>query len=487
MWYGVRAFLPGAVSLFRLLAAPLSSVVLVLAACGGDPSLEATLETEDFADDVSTDEGPLGSDLADRSCQVVVRESARARLKSGAFATSCESSGTCHQIFDTFIEVPLSLAQITGAKVGLSYRSSRSSTWRKVTGSKVSGGAPGFQRYRARMSRGTYTTNLSYEEIQAVTFELAAFYTGPDGKRLFDHNRNGGELDNVRFSSAHDFALKDDASVCHGNEAHRGTVRFTRELERQQQRGAIVAGGKLHIDYDLYRLPGCMGSTYNGLAAWSTIASGRFLPGGQTFEAQVKGSADYSGRDFYSLPVEVDVPQDATGVELWFMTSGRQCSSAWDSNDGRNFYFPVAKTAPAPVAWAGNLGGSFARDCAHRDGLADPVKIDSYVMERACSFVDVEVYVDGLTAQSERPELLIAQAVWSKDGQMPTYSHLRYVGRSGNNYRYQWDLPRADMKYTAWQELRYSFRFSTDGRNFFRVGRAAGPDGGATKVVAKDF
>src|SRR5688500_14964809 len=48
----------------------------------------------------------------------------------------------------------------------------------------------------------------------------------------------------------------------------------------EEQRGAIVRGGQLVVEYDLYRMTDCHSSTYAGQQAWNTLAYVRFLPGG---------------------------------------------------------------------------------------------------------------------------------------------------------------------------------------------------------------
>ncbi len=263
------------------------------------------------------------------------------------------------------------------------------------------------------------------------------------------------------------------------------TVRFFTGWT-QEQRGAIVRGGQLVVDYDLYRMTDCHNSTYAGQQAWDTLAYVRFQPGGQLFSGSVKQAT--GSTTFVNKPFIVTVPTDATRVETWFFTSGRTCTSRYDSNYGNNYSFPVEAQSPAAVGWAGDWGGSFARDCVHRDGLADPIVIDSYVMQRACKWVDADVYVPGVTdAATARPELVQAQVEFSVDGGPLQYKWLSYQGRVGNNHRWRWDLASEPLNYTTWAQYSFAFRYSTDGVSWYRVALGTGPSGGATRTVQRAF
>ncbi|GHG95136.1 DUF6209 family protein [Comamonas sp. JC664] len=252
------------------------------------------------------------------------------------------------------------------------------------------------------------------------------------------------------------------------------------------QHGAIVRGGQLVVDYNLYRMTDCHLSTYNGVQVWDTLAYVRFLPSGQLFSGSVKQAT--GGTTFEKKPFEVTVPSDATSVELWFLTAGRTCTQRYDSNYGQNYAFPVEAQAPSAVVWAGDWGGSLARDCEHRDGLADPIVIDSYVMERACKFVDADVYVPGVTdAATARPEYIHAQVEFSVDGAATQYKPLAFQGRVGNNYRYRWNLASEPLAYTPWSAYAFGFRYSTDGVSWYRIANGEGPSGGAARTLQRSF
>ena len=93
---------------------------------------------------------------------------------------------------------------------------------------------------------------------------------------------------------------------------------------------------------------------------------------------------------------------------------------------------------------------------------------------------------DGKDGQSEHPERLLAQVVFSADGGAEQQAWLTHVGRVGNNYRFRWELPRETLVHTAWQRYDHAFRFSTDGQSWYRIGQAEGPEGGAPRTLERD-
>ena len=266
----------------------------------------------------------------------------------------------------------------------------------------------------------------------------------------------------------------------------RATVRFHAGWA-EEQRGAIVRGGQLVVEYDINRMTQCQGATAYGQPAWNTQASVLFQPGGQLFTGPMVAHDYWQTGTSQAIPFEVTVPSDATSVEIWFYHSGNGCAGVYDSDYGANYPFAVEAQAPASVVWAGDWGGSFSRDCVHQNGLADPIVIDSYVRERACKFVDADVYVPGLTdGATERPAYVQAQVEFSVDGGATQYAWLSYQGRVGNNYRYRWALPY-EVTLANWSAYQYAFRYSTDGVNWFRIALSDGPTGGAARTLQRAF
>jgi hypothetical protein len=249
----------------------------------------------------------------------------------------------------------------------------------------------------------------------------------------------------------------------------------------------------MDLYYEYPRLPDCRAS--NTFApAWDIEAQGRFLPGGQEFRGSVVAfPIDERGLrhdDPHPGTLRVEVPEEATSVEIWFWNWSAMSSpcQAWDSQFGTNYRFEVVAASPSPVVWAGDWGNGLTRECSHRLGLDDPILLDSYLMERACLDLYADVYIPGLTdGWSLRPELVQAQVELSRDGGEPTTSWLSFVGRVGNNYRYRWTLPREELRRVEWNELGYAFRFSTNGVDWYRLATAAGPEGGAPRTITRDF
>jgi hypothetical protein len=223
----------------------------------------------------------------------------------------------------------------------------------------------------------------------------------------------------------------------------------------QVQRGAIVRGGHVDVVYERSRLPaGCADAT--------VFANAQFRPGGERF----------SSDEAFGF----DVPAAAQSVDLWFHALSPTCDY-WDSNYGRNWRFPVVATAPAAVGWAGDWGSSTNRACAHAPGVPQPITIDEYMRERACIFVDADVWIPGVTdVSAPHPEWILAEVEWAKDAQAPSDAWLEYQGIVGHNARFRWSVPYEVRNLADWSTVRYAFRFSSDGSTWTRVAQASGAD-----------
>jgi hypothetical protein len=117
---------------------------------------------------------------------------------------------------------------------------------------------------------------------------------------------------------------------------------------------------------------------------------------------------------------------------------------------------------PATIGWVGDWGSSTDRACTWQPGVADPIVIDEYVRERACVFIDADVWVPGA---EDHPEWIEAQAVWTKNTTTTT-AWLAPQGRVGNNQRFRFDLPYELRALNDWTTATYAFRFSTDGNRW---------------------
>lgn len=107
-----------------------------------------------------------------------------------------------------------------------------------------------------------------------------------------------------------------------------GSVRFLSDWSHEQN-GDIRPGEPLVIEYAIDRLPRCRASRY-GQDAWNIAASMRFHPNGQEHNDAVKSGS-----------LKMDVPIDATKIELWFHNTDHTGCSTWDSRYGQNYWLDV--------------------------------------------------------------------------------------------------------------------------------------------------
>jgi hypothetical protein len=429
-----------------------------------------------------------GQDGADRACDVVLRSVARpAAPTGGGFLTNCLPGG-CFYVWEGTLELSASAVAAGATPTVMFQTTSASPTWFSVPATPVDGASAGAQRYTFKIDHDTVTDGMSTTSLNRTVLQVEPLITLPDGSRLFDHNRNADPTGNYVLTHDNFWSISDDASVCAPPAA--ATLRFLGDW-RQIQESSIVAGGNVTVDYELARLPQCNGSTYQGEPAWGISGFARFSPGGQIVSGPLTQYQSTATGGFVVAPTpwSLTVPTDATGVELWFETSGETCSTSWDSNYGHNYAFAVAATpTPTRVSWGGNWRSMVSRGCMDADwmsGVAEPLVLDSWALTRAtCIDVDAEIWAPGLTdAATDHPELVAAEVQFQRDGGPLETGWLDFVGRVGNNYRYQWDIRRAgiDFFYTPWDTVTYELRFSTNGHDWFSVAQ----DGGAARTIQR--
>lgn len=431
----------------------LPAFALLALAC--DPQA-ATVDEDGAPEEFSVDEAPLlgssGKDSAERGCNLVLRSLSRTRGPTGGFTTRC-TAGRCVVVWTGSLDVAAS-ALAEGARPFVLFKASNATGWTKATPSRVVGAPAGFQRFAVRLDRATLEEGLSASGWANASLQVAPYLLATTGARLFDKNRGGGDFDNYVLREANGFAVAPDDAVCAPVQKPLAQLEFSAGF-RSTQQGALIQGGLATLRYDAQRLPACRG-THNGFPAWEVEAAVRFLPGGEVLRGFLR-----------ERPFTFEVPATATRAEVWFrnFTGAGSTCEAWDSNQGQNYGFSVEPRAPAKVAWVGNLGSSFSRDCARRDGVPSPAVLDGYIRERACSFLDVDVYVPGLTdASALKPWAIAAQAQLGLDGIGIAPSWLTFVGRFGNDYRYRLELPRDTLYYgSKWRSFSAALRFSTDG------------------------
>jgi Family of unknown function (DUF6209) len=414
--------------------------------------------------------GPLlgagGHDAADRGCQVVLR-----RVDRGE--TSC-TAGLCWWTFQGTVDVS-SAAVAEQAAPKVLFKSIDATSWSVASATATTGAPVGFVRYAFSLQQDTIRDGMSATAYARANVQVVPFLLTSGGARVFDHNRVPGALDAYVVNQAGGWAIGEDAAACRGDVVEPRALDFQLGY-RVQQRGAVVALEPLSITYAIERLPTCRG-THNGFPAWDLRAFVRFNPSGVVVDGTVRGFDAPNGvpnnAGAKGVPFVTTVPGGTTSLDVWFQNAdgaGGSCV-AWDSNFGHNYHFEVV-AAPLPqVGWVGHAGSSFSRLCQREDGVPATVTMDSYLQQRACAFVEVDVYAPQLTDWNRPAGWLFAQAELERDGVALPTQDLSFVGRFGNDHRFHFEVPKSDLYYgPKWQTFRYTLRFSTDGRTWLRDG-----------------
>ncbi len=422
-------------------------------------------------------EGPAvgkadGTDAAERGCKVVLRRFARVPAGAGFEI----ANGTW--VWQAEVDVDANLAN-SGASIEALY-SANGGAWHVFVGTRVPGApdAAGRVRYRIRVDDLTVPTpQMELRSWEYQRAELAVYAAVPGQGRLFDHNRETSDLANYVLSPSTNFQVGEAPAICPAT-VPRATLVFDAAFA-EHQRGTIVPGGTVTVSYDLRRLPRCRYSRA-GAQLWDIEATIKFQPMGTTVTRSVTQVVP-GGR--VSVPVDFAVPLGTQYVDLWFHNvEAQQHCDEYDSNLGANYRFGAGPLPAAPT-WAGNWGSSVARDCLARPGVPEPLVIDQYVRERACAFVEAEVYAPGFTdGGDQRLERMWAQAVPTIGGVAQAPIDLVSVGRSGNNWRYRFALPY-EYRQVGFAGASYFLRFSADGSTWFKIGQGAGPSGGAARTI----
>jgi len=440
---------------------------LSLSACG------AALEPWETVADAAPTTAPYSPDASfqdssDHDCAVVLRDVARLSNGTGGYQVN-DVDGQRWIVWEGTLDVS-EQAIDDGAMPAAIFQDVHGQWW-EVEASALADSPAGYHSYGFWLDEWTVTEGMSTSALDTTSFELVPFVRTAAGDRLFDHNRNAGDFDNYLLDRGNGWSVADDGAACvPADEQPFSAVSFGSDWV-QTQHGAITPGGTLVVEYDIMRLTECFGDSYMGSATWNTWAYGRFEPSGETFSGSVLDCDDAACSGPQSLPLEVDVPADATAVELWFNSAGRACGSHWDSNYGANYRFET-DLAPADPLWAGDEGYTLSRGTDLRvDGIPEPLVIDSWDITRADRrTLDAEVYIPGLSDGSERDELVLAQARVSRDGAEAVEHWMQSEGRVDNNLRFSWDLADEDLVYTPWDGFEVELAFSTDGLNWVIAG-----------------
>ncbi|XGV95681.1 MAG: DUF6209 family protein [Leptolyngbya sp. BL-A-14] len=122
---------------------------------------------------------------------------------------------------------------------------------------------------------------------------------------------------------------------------------------RESLSAPIYQGSKLVIDYEPSRLPACRSDGPLNFPGWGIKVFIKFDSDGQVHEghltqmledaAEIERRVSVMGNQGWlkSVPFELDVPQNATQVEIWFNNYDYSQCSTWDSRYGQNYIYPV--------------------------------------------------------------------------------------------------------------------------------------------------
>jgi hypothetical protein len=391
----------------------LISLLLSVVGCVDAPSDEST------ASDPVLGEGT--HDVADRNCNVVLRDMLRNNTGPGY-----ETQGTSW-VWQGTIEIS-EAAAAEGLVPKVLYKLGSMTTFKQVTATPVQIAAtPGFVRYTVRIYQGLPGPGMSGTALANTRIQVVPFLPTAGGGRLFDHNRNPGDLDSYTITSP-DFAIWRNDSVC-APPAGPQRARLVFDANWTQHReGVLAPGGEVSIVYAQGRLDGCR-STQGGMPQWDLTAHVKFEPGGQLIGASVRDGS-----------TTMSVPTDARRAIVWFEATSVHGCHQWDSNFGNNYVFDAA----TPPAWVGDASTLTTRDttgdiCGGA-GASSGFSFDTWTRQRAAiTNLCFAVYQPGMTDHDD-PDLwqkLDTSVHWRGAGQ--TAWHVKPVSfdrRVGNNARF---------------------------------------------------
>ena len=120
---------------------------------------------------------------------------------------------------------------------------------------------------------------MSGTALANARIEVVPFLALAQGGRLFDHNRNAGDLDNYAIDVARlrDLAQRPERVRAAGGPARARRLVFDADFT-QHRDGVLAPGGEVSIVYAQSRLHGCR-NTQNGYQLWDITAHVQFEPG----------------------------------------------------------------------------------------------------------------------------------------------------------------------------------------------------------------
>lgn len=129
------------------------------------------------------------------------------------------------------------------------------------------------------------------------------------------------------------------------------TLSFTADFQ-QTATEAFKPGAEVTILFDSNRLPYERSTNAKGKAEWTISAYTQFAPEGAVSEIKL---APQKGKNADTLKGVFTVPADSQEVTIWFLNTGTSGNLYFDSNFGKNYYFPIIaefEEAPAKKARA---------------------------------------------------------------------------------------------------------------------------------------
>jgi Family of unknown function (DUF6209) len=380
--------------------------LLLLAACADAP-VESTAPAPLVGVDGSHDQ-------ADRNCNIVLRGLERVSTGSG-FLTNGSS-----WVWQGTIEIS-EAAAADGLVPSVIYQSG-TATWFTASATPSSAAAtPGYARFDIRIDHDLPGPSTTASDVQVVP--LIAM---PEGGRLFDHNRNPGDLDNYVMTSP-DYAVWGDGSVCvPSSGSQHAQLVFAADWSEHRE-GVLAPGGEVTVAYAQSRLVQCY-DEQGGHLLWDITAHVRFDPAGELREFSVRDAA-----------VTIPVPPDTRSAVLWFEATSAAGCHMWDSNYGANYTFDAA----TPPAWVGLAQTLITRDdsgdiCGGASASSG-FSFDTWARQRATiTNLCFQVYQPGMTDHDD-PDLwqkLDASLHWRGTGQDWRITPVDFDRRVGNNARY---------------------------------------------------
>ncbi len=233
------------------------------------------------------------------------------------------------------------------------------------------------------------------------------------------------------------------------------------------------------------------------------------------FQFDFSGAGPFGNNNQWYVVLDPGVFEGASTLVMWVEASDG-ISSAWDSNYGSNYSFPVVDPSVAfQVSWGQAVQFEFDKCWQQPDGscyegwsYAGPadnplvVTPETYQAYGAWPHPGVEFYVAGLTdlpdgdplALFVRNQLLRVEVLTplpaGDPAAQPAPLSLDAAGRNGNNWLFEWillDTACGCPPWGSWPALgqySYTYRISLDaGEHWTSFGDAPPPDGGSPLVV----